>query len=1230
MSHVFFRTLRARLVVWFLLIAAGSLGAFGGIVYAQRADFLRQQALAKLEAMRELKIQRIVFWLSARTTDIDSLGAELFGILTRHGLQMDDAGATSDARVLFRNYLRFHPVLDELSILDGRTGRVVLSTSAGAEGELRMGSPYFAEAYASRQSVLSDIHDSPTTGRRRMTYNVPISSGHSAHEVVAVLAADFKLEPLDALLQERMGLGETGETLILNHDAVALNQLRYREGAPLRLKVPAGTPGALASQGQTGAAKSRDYRDVPVLAAYGPVPRTGWGFVAKQDLEEVEAPIQRLAWTLILVGAGCLVLATLLATVIAKSLSDPLKTLRATVDAYRAGNRAARTRLGLGDEIGILAKAFDTMADEVNRQQAVRQGAREVVEAVTGSADSASFCENVLRVLLRATASEMGVFYRMGAEGQLTAAAWHGVSSPALVPVAVDQSEGAFGDALVSLKISHLKQVSADTRFLFRTIVGTALPCELLTIPLVAGGGVAALIALASLREYSAEALAIVDTSVGPLAVGLHQQLAHEETRCLAAQLSQQNVELQAQKQELQAQQVELERQSMELAQQNVELTRQATQVAEANRLKSEFLSNMSHELRTPLNSVLALSRVLGMQAATLLTQEQLSYLDIIERNGKHLLSLINDVLDLAKIEAGRVEIACEEVSIAERVGLISDSLRPICTEKGIALTIDLEPDLPPVHSDGRRIHDILQNIVGNAVKFTLVGAVRVTVRRMGKSIHILVADTGIGISEKDLPHVFEEFRQADGSPSRAFEGTGLGLAIASKSVELLGGRIDAQSRLGVGSTFTIILPIGAPRATVSRAQLASSAPPMARLHALVLVVDGHPDDASLTVAHLRRAGYPTVLAATAQDAMRMAETHRPAAIVIDVTVPGDCSTLVRALRENPHTASISILLTSRTPDAEAESSLGVHRVLAKPLDADAFLSAIRAVAPLRRLGNRLLLVEDSTPAILQLRMVLETAGYQVELARNGREALEKMTTSPPDAIILDLMMPEIDGLGVLEQMRSTPATRTTPVLILTAKDLTEEDLQRLSANHVQQLVQKGDIDRADLLRRVECLLTGSSPPVVVPATTPHVPEQRAPRRFVPPGAPTILAVEDNPDNMIALRAALHGRCTIREASDGLKALEVAQTDPPDLILLDLSLPQLDGLCVIRRLRADPRTSSLPVVALTAHAMSCDRQKALDAGCDEFLTKPLDIDLLVATLQHWLGPLPVREAEVGP
>jgi CheY-like chemotaxis protein len=616
----------------------------------------------------------------------------------------------------------------------------------------------------------------------------------------------------------------------------------------------------------------------------------------------------------------------------------------------------------------------------------------------------------------------------------------------------------------------------------------------------------------------------------------------------------------------------------------------------------------------------MALSRVLISQAAQKLSADEVNYLKIIERNGKNLLFLINDILDLAKIEAGRISLRPIRFSIGATLESILERLAPIAEEKDLTITRQIDADLPPIESDEIRVHQILQNLIGNAVKFTLQGGVTVRARCDGERVHISVSDTGIGIPEAELPHIFEEFKQVDGTSARAFDGTGLGLAIAYKSARLIRGDLTVQSTVGSGSTFSLTLPVrwGEPLpATVSA--VASPRLPVARPASArtVLIVDDEPEASAMLATFLSSEGYHAISAASGEEALRMVEAHRPHAILLDVIMPEmDGWEVLQQLKAGPDTRGIPVIIISKVEGRETGFAMGAISYVQKPVSRQALMSEIRKIEAGAALtatvaangqgaGRRILVVEDNEVAMAQVKHVLEMAGYLVDTAQGGQEALDYIRHTIPDAIVLDLMMPEMDGFEVLDTIHSQEAASRVPVLVLTAKDLTLEEFKRLKGKNIKQLVQKGDVARERLLSKIRVMLDGND--------TPGGKRERGGT------TPSILVVEDHSDSLLAIRAVLGDRYLVLEATDGEKGLEMALSGVPDLILLDISLPKMDGLSVVRRIKADESARRIPVIALTASAMKGDREKILSAGCDDYIAKPVDAEALVQRIDHWLG-----------
>ena len=778
-----------------------------------------------------------------------------------------------------------------------------------------------------------------------------------------------------------------------------------------------------------------------------------------------------------------------------KGIRDPLKELTSVTRSFGQGNLDARCRFVSANEFGILADSFNRLAEVIQAQMQSRESVAEIADVMLAEEELRPFCRALLQYLIEHTGSQVGAIYLRNEEKTDFA---HfesiGLSGGGRTSFSASTYEGEFGAALATRRIQHIKEIPADTRHVFSTVTGDLTPGEIVTIPVLLHQEVVAMISLASVRGYTSSAVRLVHDVWNVLTARMNGVLAFRKIREFSERLESQNSELEEQSRELAVQRDEL-------TEQNVELEMQKRQLDEVNRLKSVFLSNMSHELRTPLNSIIALSGVLSRRLPGVIPEEEYSYLEVIQRNGKLLLSLINDILDLSRIEAGREEISLSRFSVDELVHEVVSMIEPQAREKGFPLSHRISGDHLQLASDFSKCRHILQNIVGNAVKFTSEGKVEISAQQFDHGILIAVSDTGIGITDDQLPHIFDEFRQADESTSRRYGGSGLGLAIARRYTTLLGGTITVTSTPGKGSTFTVVLP-------------------------LTMVQPASGEQMTVSVQHTGRGG-------------------------------------------------------SNEP-----------------------------LSPRSGHGKSILLVEDSEPAMIQIRDILTEQGYLVRAARNGSEALEQIEEAVPDAMILDLMMPEVDGFQVLMAIRGMERTARLPVLVLTAKHITKDDFKFLKGNGIHQLIQKGDVGKKELLATVEKMV---SPTPDNPAPAP-----RKPIRATAAGKPLILVVEDNPDNLMTVKALLQDTCSLVEAVDGPSGIQQARTHKPHLILLDISLPGLDGFQVLEEIRNEERLRHIPVIALTARAMKGDREEILDRGFDGYITKPLDEGVLKKTIEDVL------------
>ena len=587
---------------------------------------------------------------------------------------------------------------------------------------------------------------------------------------------------------------------------------------------------------------------------------------------------------------------------------------------FREGKMDVRSKYQSSNEFGQLSTSFNHMAKTIEAEMNLNNQAAKLAGVMLSEDDAHKFSHALLSSLLEQTHSQMGAVYFLSEDKTVFE---HfecvGMDREGCKPFSAIHFEGEFGAALSTQKIQHITNIPEDTRFSFHTVSGKFIPREIITIPIVSGNETVAVISLVNIKNYSKNSVRLIHTIKGMINARMDGILTYRKMIDFSLQLSRQNTELEAQRQELhilnkelihrseivsaanselEAQKRELSAQASELTEQNVELEMQKKQLDESNRLKTSFLSNMSHELRTPLNSVIALSGVLNRRLSGKVPEEEYSYLDVIERNGKQLLLLINDILDLSRIEAGREDIVINRFNVRELISEVVELISPQANQKNISLLYLQGKDTSPIKSDYVKCRHILQNIVANAVKFTEAGSVEIIAEEVDESIRITVNDTGIGIDREQISQIFDEFRQADGSNSRRYGGTGLGLAIAKKYAEMLGGNIDVESIRGKGSKFTLNLPLQF------------------------------------------------------------------------ISFPGN----VEIYADHSKSAQLTFVGEMNTKD------------------------------------KTILLVEDTEAIIIQMEDILVQQGYNILVARNGIEALEQIEHQIPDAVVLDLMMPEVDG----------------------------------------------------------------------------------------------------------------------------------------------------------------------------------------------------------------------------
>jgi signal transduction histidine kinase/DNA-binding response OmpR family regulator len=896
-----------------------------------------------------------------------------------------------------------------------------------------------------------------------------------------------------------------------------------------------------------------------------------------------------------------------------------------------------------------------------DREEWLRGMQANLLVNLQGELSTAEVAKRSLSGLVAALGAPVGALYVKDGP-VLVRAASHALESHA-TPSSFRTGEGLIGQAALSGKGTILDNLPEG----FLRIdagVGAGRPTEVVVSPSCAHGEPVAVLALGTTRRHASVDHELLERVSSPMAMALVSAQHKKRLEELLDESQRQAEELQSQQAELETQQAELEATNEELNQTNSlmevqteelerrrgELVKEREVADRASQYKSEFLANMSHELRTPLNSSLILARLLADNKEGNLSAEQVRSAETIYSAGNDLLALINDILDLSKIESGRAEVVNEAVSVPQLLEVLERSFRPVAVDKGLELRVQASADCPDrISTDGRRLEQILKNLLSNALKFTERGKVELEIAPASRGwLAFSVSDTGIGITPEQREVIFEAFRQADGTTSRKYGGTGLGLSISRELARLLGGRLEVVSRLGEGSRFSLLLPLDvsagarpqaldvdvSPRRTLppKRERLPPKPRPapaepvfpddrahLTRRGRTILAVEDDLPFARILYDLAHELDFDCVVATTADDALALARELRPSGIVLDVGLP-DASGLsvLEMLKRDPATRHIPVHMVSSSDNVHTALELGAIGYALKPVAREELALALRKLhTEQARDVRHVLIVEDDPVQQASVRELLTGQLVQLTTAGSVKEALAELERATVDCMVLDLSLPDGSGYDLLDRMGESSSRQAfPPVIIYTGRELTRADEDRLR-RHVRSIIVKGPRSPERLLDEVTLFLHQ------VESTLP--PEQRrmlaeARQRESAFEGRCILVVEDDVRNVFALSKVLEPRGAKVEISrNGREALDLLARKPDiDLVLMDLMMPEMDGLAAMREIRRNPAFKRLPIIALTAKAMPDDRDQAIAAGANDYMAKPFEVERLVSLCRVWL------------
>jgi HAMP domain-containing protein/CheY-like chemotaxis protein/putative methionine-R-sulfoxide reductase with GAF domain len=805
-----------------------------------------------------------------------------------------------------------------------------------------------------------------------------------------------------------------------------------------------------------------------------------------------------------------------------------------------------------------------------------------------------------------------------------------------------------------------------------RSSLGAARPANIVVLPVLFEGETKAVIELASLHQFTQAQLTFLEQLTESIGVVLNTIEATMRTENLLLQSQQLTAELQSGQKELQQTNDELEQKAKQLAEQNAEVERKnkeielarraleekAAELALTSKYKSEFLANMSHELRTPLNSILILGQQLATNAGGNLTGKQIEFARNIHSAGSDLLNLINDILDLSKIESGTVTVEAEEISFNSLRESVERNFRHVAEQKNVPFLVDFDTQLPRAFTtDPKRLQQIVKNLLSNAFKFTSAGHVSMSVRmassgwspehpvlnRATSVIALAISDTGIGIAPEKQRLIFEAFQQADAGTARKYGGTGLGLAISRELASLLGGEIRLVSIQGEGSTFTLYLPLnytGPSQASIVQIGGIPSPQVQAMLPVLpvapveeqivddrnaiesgdlaLLIVEDDPHYARVLLGLARDRGFKGIVATRGHQAMALARQFRPTAITLDIFLPDMLGwTVLNNLKLDPATRHIPVQIISLEEERQHGLSHGAFSYLVKPAtteDLEVALERIKTFVTPR--VKRLLVVEDNEIESQSIVELLGNDDVEITTVSTGKEALEQLLDQPFDCCVLDLRLPDMTGFELLDQVQQEQSLADVPVVVYTGRDLNQQEEKRLkqvAKSIVLKDVQSPErlLDETALfLHRVIDDLPGEKQEML----------ERLHQSNEALRGRKVLVVDDDARNIFALSIVLENQdMEVLSATNGRQAIEIIeQTGDLSMVLMDIMMPEMDGYQTMREIRKEPRFRALPILALTAKAMKGDREKCLEAGASDYIAKPVNTEQLLSLMRVWL------------
>ncbi len=1023
-----------------------------------------------------------------------------------------------------------------------------------------------------------------------------------------------------------------------------------------------------------------------------------------------------------LLSFGAILIGFISTAKISKSITTPLVLLQSAMDKLAAGDLEQEIKISGDNEVGQLAASFRAMTQELrdktienDQQNWLKTGQAELGEKLRNPKDVAELGRNIISYLAPYLNAQIGAIYLMDENSLLKLVGTYAYTIRKGIHNEIKLGEGLIGQAALEKQPILLTNVP-DDYIKINSGLGETSPKYILAVPFLYDGKVKGVIEFGALDKFTDIQMELLNRVVEAVAIAFKAVQANrtkelleqtriqteklqiqqeelkttneeleEQTRALKeseAKLQAQQEELQAANEELEARSESLEKQKKVVEQANLELKQaqkliehKAQEVETASRYKSEFLANMSHELRTPLNSLLILSQNLAENKNHNLTEKQVNYARTINASGSDLLALINDILDLSKVEAGKMELIPENVRLTDFSTYAEQNLMPLIAKKGLKFEVTIAEGLPThIYTDYQRVNQIIKNLIGNSIKFTHKGNISLDIFRPDqddnllnsgldyrKTIGFSVKDTGVGIPADKIKLIFEAFQQADGSTSRKYGGTGLGLSFSRELAVLLGGEIQLKSETGKGSTFTLYLPENisekqnvkpgpqpvretGPRPETSKpipdetteksarqpAERPADTPPAEQEFVpddrknlqpgdkSILIIEDDQSFAEILLDLAREKGFKGLVAADGERGLYFADYYKPSAIILDITLPGiNGWTVMQRLKENSGTRDIPVHFMSAAAKNIEAMKMGAIGFLSKPVSLESVNAVFKKIeAIISAKIKKLLIIIENEKQKNAVTKLINGLDIETVITSDCQKAYEHLKKERVDSIILDPCRQDGSASELLEKIKTDDTLSGVPIILYPSKHLSRAEEERLQKQAKRIIIKKVKSPEM-LLDEVVLFLH------LVEKKLPE--EQQKVIRIIHDKEAvlkdkTVLLVDDDIRNVFALSSILEEKeIKILVAKDGKDALACLDKNPHvDLVLMDIMMPEMDGYEATREIRKQARFKKLPVIALTAKAMKGDRAKCIEAGASDYIAKPIDKERLLSVLRVWL------------